>query len=207
LVVVLLLGVAGVVLAANGQLFAALGSSPTIATTPTSTGASGPPAPPSGFHTYHASDGSFMLWVPDPWSDHYQPVGNVNFTLFADPSAKANFEIEAIAGLDDPQNLDDQFIAGLGPVVAGKGGTASAGGKSAPDEVPATGILWTRETADMVVTSVGQTTTWHVVTLAAQHGAQTLLIAYFAPGGSFAALNSADFQPMLDSLLLATPQP
>ena len=207
LLVVLILGVTGAILAANGRLPSLLGTGPTVAATPTPTGVAGPPAAPSGFHTYTANDGSYMLSVPNTWDTYSQPVGKVILTLFADPNTKSNFEIETIAGLDDPQNLDDQFINGLGPAMASKTGTSSVSGKSTPDQAPAAGILWTRESADVVVTSSGQTTAWHLVALAAQHGAQTLLIAYFAPGGSFAAVNSVDFQPMLDSLLLVSPQP
>jgi hypothetical protein len=148
-----------------------------------------------------------MVSVPNAWGTYYQPVGKVILTLFSDPNTKSNFEIETISGLDDPQNLDDQFINGLGPAMASKTGTSSVSGKSSPDQAPAAGILWTRESADILVTSSRQTTRWRLVTLAAQHGAQTLLIAYFAPAGNFTAVNSAAFQPMLDSLLLVSPQP
>jgi hypothetical protein len=209
LLLVLILGVVGVILAANAHLLSGvLGSGPTTVGTVTPVATTGgPPTPPAGFRTFTAADGSYMLAVPNTWTSFHQLAGKADLTVLADPTTKANFNIEAIAGLDDPVTLDVQFIAGLGPAMAGKTGTSSVEGQTAPDQTAVAGVLWTRVAADVTVSAGGQMTVWHVVTLAAQHGGKTLLIAYFAPAVSFDALDDVAFQPMLNSLLLVAPQP
>ncbi len=212
LLAVLILSAVGVVLAANTHLLSGvLGGGLTVVgtatTAATATTVAGPPTPPAGFRTFTAADGSYMLAVPKTWSTFHQPEGKADLTLLADPPTKANFDIETIGGLDDPATLDAQFIGGLGPAMAGKTGTSVVEGQTAPDQTVVAGILWTRIAADVMVNAGGQMTVWHVVALAAQHGGRTLLIAYFAPSVNFDALDDVAFQPMLDSLLLVTPQP
>jgi hypothetical protein len=204
LLVILLLGSAGAILAANGRLSGLLGGGPTTVVTPSPTTQSGPRTPPPGFHTYTASDGSFTLWVRDTWATVPVSQRGIDLTLFSHPTTQSNFEIESIPGTPDPTGLDDQFITKLVPLAPGATGTATVSGQTAPDTVPAAGALWTRKSADITVVSAGQTTVWHVVTLAVQHGQKALLIAYFSPSPTFAAVDGTDFQPMLGSLVLAS---
>lgn len=63
--------------------------------------------------------------------------------------------------------------------------------------------LWTHKVATITVTRANQTVAWHVEMLAAQHGQNTVLVAYFAPAAVFASENATHFTPMVNSLALS----
>ncbi len=206
LLVVLILGSGGAVLISSGRLDSLLGTNqPTVTVVPTNTVA-GPPTALTGFQSYSAPDGSYLISVPAGWA--IVPSASAPLTIFADLNTGANFEIDRVAQLEDPRSHDDLAIQKIAVALASKvNGTSSVSNKTAPTSVPLTGTLWTQEAADIAVTGSGQTVTWHVVVLSVQHGQSTLLIAYFAPQAIFSTTDTADFQPMLNSLRLVSPGP
>lgn len=207
LLIVLVLGSGGAVLISTGRLDSLLGTGqPPATATATASTVSGPPTAPAGFQTYTASDGSYILNVPSSWA--IVPSSAAPLTIFADLNTNANFEIDRVAQLVDPQSHDDLAIQKIGAALASKvNGTAAVSNKTGPTTLPLTSTLWTQQAADIAVTASGQTVTWHLVVLSVQHGQSTLLVAYFAPQAIFASTDAADFQPMLSSLRLVTPGP
>jgi hypothetical protein len=200
LLLVLALGTAAAVLAANGRLndiFAPFVPAATPTAIPTAT--AGPPPPPAGFTRYTAPDGTFTLVVPNSWSQgtSNQPV------LFTDPSRTIYFEIQSVSSQLDSQTATQDFLSKFGPASPG----ATQLGPLTQDSVLVAGIAWARTAVDITVTSSGNVVPWHVNVLATQHDGKTLLIAYFSPRSLFASEDTAHFQVMLDSLLLLSPRP
>ncbi|HEY7832924.1 MAG TPA: hypothetical protein VIG30_05085 [Ktedonobacterales bacterium] len=203
LLIVLVLGAITALLAANGQLAGILGeTSSTPTAVPSATPTAGPPAPPTGFARYPAS--SFSIIYPSGWVQVVQPGGLVAFTS---PGTGANLQVQ-ISNQGDPQSLDDVYISGLGTfLLHDVNGTSAVSGKTAPAPFTAAGVVWTREEADVAVTSGGTTTAWHVAALAVTHGQQTYLISFYAPTTAFAAQDGAFFEPMVNSFLFVSQQP
>ena len=201
LLIVLVIGSTGALLAANGQLGALLGTppSPTATASPTA----GPPPAPAGFTRYTAPD--FTIVYPSGWVKAPQPSGLV---LFTNPGVRANFLVQTFSQVTDPGNLNDSFISGLGPTLLnGAQGKTAISHKTTPATAPLAGTLWTRTEADVAVTSGGKTVTWHVVSLAVAHNQRMYLVSYFATADAFGAQDSAFFEPMTKSLLLVSSQP
>jgi hypothetical protein len=202
LLVVLLLGMAGVVMAANGRLNGLFPNIfPPAHPTPTPSATSSPPA---GFVRYTPPDGVYALDMPATWTSTYDHEAHLS--LLADPLASANFEIEVVPGLLDPAGADGDFLSKLRPALAGSGGSTTAG-TSTSDTILLHGLTWTRQTTDVTVTlSTGTVTVWHLVVLATQyHQQDTVVLGYFSPQGSFATEESEYFQIMLSSLTLGVP--
>jgi hypothetical protein len=201
LLVLLIIGASGAVMLANGKLAGLLGGGTTSVATAT-------PAPPtpttaSDFVPFVSPDGVYRLNVPKTWTSTHVPQSTLSLEVFSDPSTQANVNIEALPSSNDPNTVTDQFINQVGPSLAGSGGSSALTAPATADTTPLAGTLWTRKTATISVTRQGQATvTWQVVALAAQHGANTVLVAYFAPVAVFASENAAHFTPMLNSLTL-----
>ena len=202
LVVVLAVGTAGAILAANGHLTNLFSSSVQATPTVAPTATAGPPAPPAGYTRFTASDGTYTLVLPSGWAH----ITSGSLTLFADPQAGTNFEIESLTAQLDAQTVSNDFLARLDPAPPGTSGTATIG-PLVRDSVPVAGTAWTRTTTDLSVTASGTTVQWHVVVLVTQRTGATLLAAYFAPNSIFAREDTTHFQVMLDSLTLLSPQP
>jgi hypothetical protein len=211
LLIVLALGSAGAVLAANGRLASLLDfvrSTPTPAATATAVPGAGQPTAPAGFVRYRASDGTFFLDVPAAWTHQAISGSSHVATVFSDPTTGANFEIDAAPQTADPAQHDQLALTTLADFLAASSkGTRTITADGPSDALPVAGSLWTRETADIAVAAGGQTATWHVVALSAQHNGSTLLVLYFAPQAVFPHEDAAHFQTMLDSLELVSPGP
>jgi hypothetical protein len=157
---------------------------------------------PAGFTAYADAGGLYTLGYPDTWTKLDSTSGGSStptiigagagfgLVLFADASTGATFGIEYVqlSYPGGPAAFDDvmfQSFASNGTVANQQvNTTVSIGGES-----------WTQESGD--VTSAG--TTQHIVTAAVSHGDYTIGILYYAPAGSFDAVNSASFQTMLSS--------
>jgi hypothetical protein len=199
LLVLLIIGASGAVMLANGKLGNLLGGGTTSVATPT------PPTPTTtgGFTPFASPDGVYRLNVPSTWTSTRVPQSTVTLEIFADPATQANMNIEALPASSDPGVVTDQFVNQVGPSLAGTGGTATLNAPPTADTTPLAGTLWTRKQATVSVTRQGQSAvTWQVVALATQHGANTVLVAYFAPVAVFANESAAHFTPMLNSLTL-----
>lgn len=202
LLIVLLLGSAAALLAANGQLSWLVGqASPTVTATASPT--AGPPPPPTGFTRFTGA--GYTIDYPSGWSQTTLPGSTTNFSNLA---IQAAFQVQTFDHVSDPLTLDDGLINQLGPALVGSGqGSSAVSGKTDPTSVTVAGTVWTREEADVAVTSGGKTTTWHVVALAVAHQQQSLLVSYYAHNTDFAGQDRASFEPMLSSLLLVSSQP
>jgi hypothetical protein len=199
LLVLLIIGASGAVMLANGKLGNLLGGGTTSVSTPT------PPTPTTtgGFTPFASPDGVYRLNVPSAWTSTRVPQSTVTLEIFADPATQANVNIEALPASSDPNVVTDQFVNQVGPSLAGAGGSSALNAPPTADTTPLAGTLWTRKQATVSVTRQGQeAVTWQVVALATQHGANTVLVAYFAPVAVFASENAAHFTPMLNSLTL-----
>jgi hypothetical protein len=199
LLVLLLIGASGAVMLANGKLGSLLGGG----TTSVATATPAPPTQVSGFTAFASPDGVYRVSVPSTWTSTQVPQSTLTLEVFADPITQANVNIEVLHASSDPNVVTDAFINQIGPVLAGAGGSATLNGPPNADTTPLAGTLWTRKTATVTVTRPGQAAvTWQVVAQAAQHGPNTVLVAYFAPAAVFANENAVHFTPMLNSLTL-----
>ena len=96
LAIVLLVGVGGTVLFANGQLARLLAPAPSATATPTAV--AGPPAPPVGYATYRDPEGAYQLWVPTSWTTNVTHTASETLTTFGDATDGAVFEIGVATG-------------------------------------------------------------------------------------------------------------
>jgi hypothetical protein len=202
LLVLLLIGASGAVMLANGKLGNLLGGGTTSVATATSAPAT--PTTASGFVPFTSPDGVYRLNVPSTWTSTQVPQSTATLAVFANPATQANVNIEVLRSSNDPNVVTDELINQVGPTLAGSGGSAALNGPPNADTTPLANTLWTRKTASVSVTRQGQVAVeWQVVALAAQHGQNTILIAYFAPVAVFADEYATHFTPMLNSLTLS----
>ncbi|MGH2517571.1 MAG: hypothetical protein ACRDHP_18120, partial [Ktedonobacterales bacterium] len=166
----------------TGSASGRLSATPTVAATATT-------SVPAGFTAFKDQGGVYSLDVPSGWSSSKTASGSTTINVFVSIQPFAEFEIAALPGSGlDPTTAINGYFSGV------SGGQAVTN-KSAPSSIQQAGETWTQESAD--TTLAGQPV--HMVVLLAQHGANAVLLAYFAPSASFASINSQDFQPMFTS--------
>jgi hypothetical protein len=184
--VVILLAIIGaaVVFANRAGLLAVATPMATTAATATATA-----TVPAGFIQF-ADDGNvYKLNYPSDWKKT-ATSGDFSLTIFTGTPEKIPgvFEVEYFKTKVDPKTIQDTFFTELE-----KSGKVT--NKQEPTTVSLAGEAWQRETADIGTGSMTQ----HVISLAANHGQYTLLIAYLAATPAFDSADAQAFQPMLNS--------
>ncbi|MGZ3582761.1 MAG: hypothetical protein ACXWP6_08510 [Ktedonobacterales bacterium] len=182
--VVVLLGIIGAaVVFANHPL---LQSPAQPTSTPAATATSSVPV---GFIQFTDAGNVYKVNYPSNWAKT-ATSGDLNLALFAGTPAfvPGVFEVEYFKTKADPKTIQDTFFTSLEK-------TGKVTNKQEPTTVSLAGEPWQRETADVGTGSATQ----HVVSLAANHGQYTLLIAYLATTAAFDSADTQAFQPMLNS--------
>lgn len=212
LAIVLLGGVGGTVLFANGQLARLLAPAPSATATPTAV--AGPPAPPVGYATYRDPEGAYQLWVPTSWTTNVTHTASETLTTFGDATDGAVFEIGVATGASaaDPAAVNQLFLSGFGTVVnqqvAGGKGTVTVSGRTGPRTVALAGSTWTEDSENVAVATSGHVVAAvRVVAQATVHNQSTLMVISLAPASAYQRVDTSYFSVMRGSLLLLAAEP
>ncbi|HEX8036094.1 MAG TPA: hypothetical protein VF510_19710 [Ktedonobacterales bacterium] len=182
--VVILLGIIGAAVVFANHTIQQPTAQPTSTTAATATSAA-----PVGFIQFTDDGNVYKLNYPSDWKKT-ATSGDFSLTIFTGTPEKLPgvFEVEYFKIKVDPKTVQDTFFTALE-----KSGKVT--NKQEPTSVSLAGGTWQRVTADVGTGS----TTQHVVSLAANHGQYTLLIAYQAVQVAFDEADTHAFQPMLNS--------
>lgn len=181
---VLLLGIIGAAVVFANRIGPQPPAQPT--STPAATATSSLPV---GFIQFTDAGNVYKVNYPSNWTKT-ATSGDLNLTIFAGTPAfiPGVFEVEYFKTKVDPKTVQDTFFTSLEK-------TGKVTNKQEPTTVSLAGEKWQSQAADVGTGSATQ----HVVSLAANHGQYTLLIAYLATTAAFDSADTQAFQPMLKS--------
>jgi hypothetical protein len=194
IVLLLLIGGAGVLLA-NGRL-PLFSASPTATALATAT-AEPTATPPSNLIIFTDSGNVFSVGYPRGWLTNIQNNQSPRLVVFSNPTIGANFNVGTYASTSDSaQQVADSALA----VLAQKTGIAN---RSGPTTAFIAGQTWTQESGDVSIEQNGKLTPMHAVALATIHGGNTVYALELAPVDAFPTIDPT-FQQILQSFEFLT---